>query len=222
MKNLARNLRTTAAATILALTIAGCGGGGGGSDSTAQTPPPAGGSTNSPPTIGGSPGASVLAGQAYSFQPTAADPNNDSLTFTVANKPAWADFNASNGRLSGTPTAAQVGAYGNISIQVSDGSANASLGPFTITVTDTAGGAATLSWTPPTQNTDGSALTLSGYQIVYGRSADNLSQSTQVSNPSVSTYVVDNLTTGTWYFAVIAVSTTGTTSEQSSVVSKTI
>ena len=221
MKNLAHNLRTSAAAMILALTIAGCGGGGG-SDSTAQTPPPAGGSTNAPPTISGSPGASVLAGQAYTFQPTAADPNNDALTFTVTNKPVWAEFNASTGRLSGTPTAAQVGAYGNISIQVSDGSMNASLAPFTITVTDTASGAATLSWTPPTQNTDGSALTLAGYQIVYGRAVDNLSQSTQVSNPSVSTYVVDNLTTGTWYFAVIAVSSTGTTSAQSAVVSKTI
>jgi hypothetical protein len=221
MKNFGRNLRTYAATAVLALAIAGCGGGGG-SESTAQTPPPAGGSTNAPPTISGSPNGSVLAGQAYSFQPTAADPNNDSLTFTITNKPAWAQFNATTGALSGTPTSAQVGAYGNISIQVSDGSMNASLGPFTITVTDSGNGAATVSWTPPTQNTDGSPLTLAGYQIVYGRSADNLNQSAQVSNPSISTYVVDNLTTGTWFFAVIAVSSTGTTSEQSTVVSKTI
>jgi hypothetical protein len=220
MKNLRRNLRTHAAAAILALAIAGCGGGGG-SDS-AQTPPPSGGTTNPPPTISGQPGASVLVGQAYSFQPSASDPNNDTLSFTISNKPAWADFNASNGRLSGTPTSAQVGAYSNISIQVSDGSSNATLGPFAITVTDTGSGVATVSWTPPTQNTDGSPVTLAGYHILYGRSANDLSQSEQVSNPSVSTYVVDNLTAGTWYFAVIAVSSTGSTSEQSTVVSKTI
>jgi hypothetical protein len=34
--------------------------------------------------------------------------------------------------------------------------------------------------------------------------------------------VVDNLTSGTWYFSIIAVSAEGTTSQPSGVVSKTI
>ncbi len=108
----------------------------------------------------GTPGSTAVVGQAYSFQPAATDANGDALTFTVANLPSWAAFNAQTGRISGTPTAAQVGAYANITVTVSDGTANATVGPFTITVSDVANasGSATLSWTPPTQNSDGSTL----------------------------------------------------------------
>ena len=43
---------------------------------------------------------------AYSFQPTAKDANGDTLRFSISNKPAWATFSTTTGRLSGTPTAA--------------------------------------------------------------------------------------------------------------------
>jgi hypothetical protein len=165
----------------------------------------------------------VLAGQSYSFQPSASDADQDRLTFTVANLPRWAAFDAASGRLSGTPTAADIATYSNITITVSDGRANASIGPFAIAVTATGSGVATLSWTPPTQNSDGSSLTdLAGYQISYGRSAEDLGQFISVTNASVSTYVVENLTTGTWYFAVSAVNARGITSPLSNVASKTI
>lgn len=164
-------------------------------------------------------------GQAYTFTPSASDANGDTLTFSVTNKPDWADFNASTGRLSGTPTASDVAMYSNISISVSDGQASASLSGFGISVTDVAAGTgtATLSWTPPTENSDGTALTdLAGYQVYYGQSQDNLNKTVTLNNASLSTYVVENLGTGTWFFALVAVNTHGTTSVFSSVATKTI
>ena len=107
-------------------------------------------------------------------------------------------------------------------ISVSDGVTTARLGPFSINVVEVGGGVATLSWTPPTANTDGSALTnLAGYVVVYGRSADNLSQTIEIDNASISTYVVDSLPTGTWYFAVVSVNSQGIWSQLSNVTSKT-
>jgi len=159
----------------------------------------------------------------WSCSSSASDADQDRLTFTVANLPRWATFDTVSGRLSGTPAAADVATYSNISITVSDGRASASIGPFAIAVTETGSGVATLSWTPPTQNSDGSALTdLAGYQISYGRSAEDLSQSISITNASVSTYVVESLTTGTWYFAVSAVNARGVNSPLSNVASKTI
>lgn len=136
--------------------------------------------------------------------------------------PEWATFNASTGRISGTPSAADVGTY-EVTITVSDGKATASLGPFTITVAQVASGAATLSWLPPTENTDGSALTnLAGYEVRYGRDRNNLSNSVRIDDPSVTVYVIENLTSGTWYFAVAAINSQGIASELSNIASKTI
>ena len=161
---------------------------------------------NDPPTITGAPQTSVNVGTAYSFTPTASDPDGDTLTYSIQNRPSWATFNASTGRLSGTPAAANAGAYANIIISVSDGVATAALPAFTLTVAAaSADGSAELSWTAPTQNTDGTALTnLAGYRILYGTSSSNLNQMIQVANPSLATYVVTGLSSGTWYFAVKA------------------
>jgi len=140
----------------------------------------------------------------------------------VTGLPEWATFNASTGRISGTPSAADVGTY-EVTITVSDGKATASLGPFTITVAQVASGAATLSWLPPTENTDGSALTnLAGYEVRYGRDRNNLSNSVRIDDPSVTVYVIENLTSGTWYFAVAAINSQGIASELSNIASKTI
>lgn len=211
------------ALALMASLVAACGGGDGAGASSVQQIGPPGGVGNSAPTIQGQPSSSVLAGQSYSFQPSASDADQDRLTFAVTNLPRWAAFDTVSGRLSGTPAAADVATYSNITITVSDGRASASIGPFAIAVTETGAGVATLSWTPPTQNSDGSALEdLAGYQISYGRSADDLGQSISVTNASVSTYVVENLTTGTWFFAVSAVNARGISSPLSNVASKTI
>ena len=84
-------------------------------------------------------------------------------------------------------------------------------------------GAVTINWTPPTQNVDGSTLTnLSGYNIHYGTKSGNYTQKITVSNPGLATYVVSNLTAGTYYFAVAAVNSAGTESPLSSEVSATV
>jgi hypothetical protein len=182
-----------------------------------------GGSTSSKPTISGSPATSVNEGDSYTFTPTAHDADNSKLTFSVQNLPSWAAFSTSTGTLSGKPTSANVGTYTNIVVSVNDGAARASLAPFSIAVNQTSSGSAQIAWTPPTQNTDGSALTnLSGYRINYGTSQTNLSKSIQISNPGIASYVVTNLSAGTWYFDVVAYNSSGTQSTASTLGSKTI
>jgi len=181
--------------------------------------------TNSAPTITGTPSLSARVGQAYSFVPTARDANGDPLTFSIANKPSWATFSTTTGQLAGTPSA--TGTFSGITIGVTDGKSTAvKLAPFAITVSSaTSGGtgSASLRWTPPTRNTDGSTLTnLAGYKILYGTSASSLSKTITVANPGVSSYVVDNLASGTWYFTLKAYTTTGTESASSTVGSKSI
>ncbi len=218
MRTFARYVSTT----LVILLMAACGGGGDDSDGGTTPPPPAAG-TNSPPTIQGQPVTAIVVGETYSFQATASDANGDSLTFSASNLPAWLTLNASTGRLSGTPTAADVGTYSGITISVSDGRATASLNAFSIAVSAVATGSATLSWEAPTQNTDGSSLTnLAGFRIRYGRSATQLTESVAIDNPSISTYILENLSAGSWYFAVIAINSAGVESSLSNVASKTI
>jgi hypothetical protein len=82
---------------------------------------------------------------------------------------------------------------------------------------------ATLSWEAPTANTNGSALTnLAGYKIYYGGSPSKMTDSVQIKSVGVQTYVIDNLSAGTWYFAIMAVTSAGTESALSNVVSLTI
>jgi hypothetical protein len=197
--------------------IAGCGGGSSGGTSSPAT------GSNMPPTILGMPPASVASNQGYSFEPSVSDRNGDSLSFSVINQPAWTTFDATTGRLTGTPTSADVGTYSNIIIRVSDGIASTSLAAFSIAVTDIATGSATISWLPPTQNTDGTTLTdLAGFRIYYGTSAAAMIESVNIVNPGLTSYVVENLAAATWYFTVRAYATDGAESAPSNIASKTI
>ena len=111
-------------------------------------------------SISGSPPRSITIGQTYSFTPTIANPKKRTLSFRIADKPRWLTFSATTGRLSGTPTAADVGTSpANILISVSDGIDTAQLDPeFAIKVS--AAGTSTdkpsISGTPPTSVTAGS------------------------------------------------------------------
>lgn len=118
--------------------------------------------TNTPPVISGSAPRSIVAGQAYTFTPTASDADSDALSFTIANKPSWAIFTSASGKLSGTPTTANEKTYSNIVITVSDGQATASLPAFSIAVTapgqtPSANHAPTISGTPAASDVVGSA-----------------------------------------------------------------
>jgi hypothetical protein len=166
---------------------------------------------------------SVNVGSAFAFRPTASDADGNTLTFAISNRPAWATFNAATGQLTGTPTAASAGTYSNIVISVSDGTARAALPAFSIAVVDVSNGAATLTWTPPTTNTDGSTLTtLAGYRIAFGTSSAHLTQTIQLGNAGMSSYVVENLAPGTYYFAIRAYTSGGAESANSNVVTKIV
>lgn len=181
------------------------------------------GAANRPPVISGTPSTSVMQGTAYSFQPTASDPDGNPLTFSVTNAPSWTTFSTATGRLQGTPTAGHVGTYSNIVIRVSDGSASAALPAFSITVAAVATGSATLSWNPPTRNTDGSPLTnLSGYRVHWGTAAGTYPNKVTLNNPGLTSYVVSNLVPGTYHFVVTALSSAGAESPFSNAASKTI
>jgi hypothetical protein len=178
---------------------------------------------NSAPKIAGTPPVTGAVNKAYVFQPTASDPNGNTLKFKVTNQPAWTTFSTATGRLSGTPSSSYTGKFANIQISVSDGSLTASLPAFSITVPSTALGSATLRWTPPTQNKDGSALrNLSGYVVRYGNSLTTLTKIVKIANPGIATYVVDGLSPGKWYFTVAAYNLAGAQSVQSNAVSKTV
>lgn len=188
--------------------------------SIAVSAPPA--AVNNPPTISGTPATSVNQDTAYAFQPAASDPEGNQLTFSISNRPAWAAFDAANGRLSGTPSAADAGTYASITIRVSDGTNTASLPAYTLTVNQVSVAQVTVSWAPPQQNTDGSALTdLAGYRIYYGTSLTDLSTLIGV-GINVTSYVITGLGTGTYYVAMTALNAQGVESARTAVVSKTV
>lgn len=210
--------------------ISGCKSGSGQSapaSAATASAAPTGTASNQAPTISGSPGARVVAGQKYTFVPVAADPDGNSLGFSIENRPSWAAFDTATGRLTGTPATSNAGAFADIRISVSDGKATTALSAFTLTVAatsaDAATGAVTLSWVAPTENTDGTALTnLVGYRIHYGTSADELTQEISINTIGTTTYMITDLAPATYFFAIKAFTSEGAESALSDIASKTI
>jgi hypothetical protein len=182
---------------------------------------------DTPPVISGTPATTATVGSAYSFQPTARDPNGLKVKFMIMGKPSWLNFDPATGQLSGTPTAADVGKYGPIGIVAYDGYYESDLPSFRVTVPS--GGASlppsavTIAWTPPTENTNGSTLTnLAGYHIYYGTNQSDLNKVVDITNPGLASYVLSDLTSGTWYFALTSVNAAGVESVRSSVISTVV
>ena len=173
--------------------------------------------------LDGSPATTVKVGQEYSFQPTvssapASAVAGNTVKFSIANSPSWAKFDTSTGKLTGTPNATQVGTYANIRISVSAAGTMATLPAFTIVVGEgNPKSNVTLSWQAPTENADGSPLIdLKGYKVHYGPRSKTYSQTIQVANPGLTTYVVQNLSSGNYYFAITAYNADGQESALSS------
>ena len=74
--------------------------------------------------------------ETYSKTPTAVDPEGNTLTFSIQNKPEWLSFDTSTGAMTGIPTAADAGSKAGIVVTVSDGVNSVSSEPFTINVLD--------------------------------------------------------------------------------------
>jgi len=186
---------------------------------------------NTVPKISGKPPTVIAVGSTFSFRPTASDADRDTLAYSIRNKPKWMVFSTVTGEIKGKPIGTDTGKYADISITVSDGKATATLPRFAIEVSNKqqapgkaqAVGAVTLAWLPPTENMDGTVLNnLAGYRLHYGKKAAELDQIIQISNPSISRFVVENLPAGTYFFALKAYTKGGVESSMSEVVSTKI
>lgn len=208
-------------AVATAIALAACFGGSKQAepDPGAGAPPPP--AANRAPTISVPASFDAVVGSAVTITPSAADPDGDTLVYSVTNRPAWMSFSTQTGVLAGTPQAGDVGNY-NVMITVSDGQLQAS-DQAAITVSGAVAGRATLSWEAPLQRVDGSPLTnLAGFKLYYGTSAGDLSNVIQVADPGARSHVIDNLTVGTWFFAASAYDQGGIESARSNVASKII
>ena len=84
-------------------------------------------------------------------------------------------------------------------------------------------GSATLSWEAPTENEDGTPISgLAGFRIHFGPSATALNQLIEVSDPASTSYAVDGLSSGTYYFAVSAYNDFGIEGPLSNIASKSL
>lgn len=173
-----------------------------------------------PMTLSGTPVDTVAAGAEFRFRPQLGGAAAENVTFTVTNLPDWASFDAATGEMAGRPQESDVGSWNDVVISASDGERTASLDAFSVEVVATPLGSAQLSWTAPTENADGSPLTdLAGFRVYWGAAEDELSYSVQIDNPSISMYLVENLTPSQWFFAVTAIDAGGNESALSEVIS---
>ncbi len=154
----------------------------------------------------------------------AGNANSDAGIFKVT----WANDRGGDGIANG----AESWQTANIGLELGENN-------ITITAEDTAGakasrsivvnresgqsGSAALSWAAPTERTDGSPLTdLAGYKIFYGRMPGIYDYQIDINNPGVLTYVVENLVSGNWYFALTAYDSKGLESDRSNEVLRNI
>jgi hypothetical protein len=182
---------------------------------------------NTAPVISGNPAGSVTANQGYSFRPSASDADGDQLSFSISNKPAWAGFSTSTGRLSGTPSDSDVKTYGNIVIAVTDRTDTVILPAFSIRV-DAAPvltGAFNVNWTAPVTRADGEPLALTdinGYRIYYGDTSGNYTDVAEASDGAATSATVTGVPVGTSYLVMTTYDIEGRESAQSAEISKIV
>lgn len=195
-------------------------------------------------TMSGTPPTSIAVGQRYDFTPTITNPHGTALTFWASYRPSWATFDTKTGRMTGTPGPGDVGTTPEIKLSISYVVRGVtrwmSLPRFTITVQaapatpDTppttsepelpAGfGNTTLTWLPPTETVSGKALLdLAGYKLLWGTSPGNYTSHLLVSNPGISSWVLEGLAAGTYYFVIVAINKAGEESGFSNMVERVI
>lgn len=169
------------------------------------------------PDVSGTPKTSVMTAHYYAFQPEAIEPGRK-ITFSITNKPSWAAFDPTTGRLYGKPSARDVGRYSGIVITASDGDERTDLPAFDIEVQPSSARSARLSWMPPTRKSDGSSFSdLAGYHIYYGTTSD-LDTMVTVAHADVTEYTVTGLTAGeTYYYAMSSFDSQGQESPRTAV-----
>ena len=215
--------------TGLILAFHGCSGGADKPESPrpqsqAQNPTTVPPTSNQAPTISAPRDEYARVGETFVYQPSARDPDGDALSYSAENLPTWASMDPVDGRITGTPGPDDVGVYELITIRVADAGRSATTAPFSITVIEeAAAGVASLRWELPPSKVDGSPLDdLAGYRIVYGRSSEDLDRSVFIDDPATTTYEFTGLTSGIWYFAVIAINANGLEGPPTNITMKSI
>jgi len=106
---------------------------------------------------------------------------------------------------------------------VGTGGSNSDASSSGVSVVPKGDGSALVSWVPPTQNTDGSPLTdLAGFKIYYGTFPGEYEEPEIVTNPGMSSFLVEGLGEADWFFVMTAFNTSGIESAYSDEVFKTI
>lgn len=113
------------------LILNGCGGEDGGPNSDNGSNQP----KNPEIVLSGSPETSVLQNQYYLFSPTV-NVVSSKITYSITNKPAWAEFDSNTGTLRGAPGNRDIGITVDIVVSASNGFSSSSLPPFNLTVID--------------------------------------------------------------------------------------
>jgi hypothetical protein len=207
----------TTALTIISLFVTGCGGGGGSESSdTVVSGNALGGNpsgSQNPPTVNLTASPSTVA-----FN------NATTLTWTASNADncvASDGWSGSKSRSGGNTSSGPLTIDTTFDITCSNSVGSAS---DSVTVSVQVGvGTASLTWMPPTTNQDGSSMDdLAGYKVYYGTSSGSYPNIVPLNNPGLSSYVVDNLIPGTYYFVVTAYDTSGNESAYSNEASKVI
>jgi hypothetical protein len=152
--------------------------------------------------------------QQFTATGTFSDSSTQNLTAAVT----WSSSNTAAATISnaaGSNGLATSVAAGSTTIKAVSGSAS---GSATLNVVDRS---VSLAWDAPTTNTDGTPLTdLAGYKLHYGASPDVYSTTVTLGNST--SYVLNNLAPGTYYFVVTAVNSAGIESTFSNEAWKTI
>ncbi|MGH8495702.1 MAG: putative Ig domain-containing protein [Gammaproteobacteria bacterium] len=165
----------------------------------------------------------VVQNTRFDFKPEVGNRDGAELRFSVTGKPDWTTFRQRTGRLSGTPTEAEIGMTWPVEISVINGPQMRKVAAFEIKVVAYGTEQVTLVWQPPSSNEDGTPLTdLAGTRIYWGTIKGEFPNVIDVDNPGVSNYVVDNLVPNTYYFATTAYNSAGMESELSNLASTTI
>lgn len=138
---------------------------------------------------------------------------SDNTTQDLTVQVIWSSSNTGIATISTSGLITSIAA-GSTTVTATSGSTS---GSTALTVT---AATATLSWGVPTTNSDGTPLTdLIGYKIYYGTSSKNYTIMIDVGN--VTTYAINNLSSGTYFFAVTAYNTQKIESNYSNEVSGT-
>lgn len=206
---------------VCALILGACGGGGGGG----LNQPVAGGASS------GSVQVTVTQPAAAGYMETS-DPSVI-LEGTAAGKGeivavSWQSNRGGKGQASGgaswkTGGIALKPGDNSITIRASDSSGGSGTRTIVIHRESAGTGSVTLSWTAPTKREDGTPLTnLAGYYIRYGRMSGIYDYQITIDNPSVTTYVVEGLKPGVWYFVVSAYDTDGLESNYSNEIKRKV